>query len=93
MDNTLLAQQGFSSQCVAEFSGTLFLPQAGPGQRVKNQDQVQDEPITHNLLEHEDFKAKTWKHGSPYPARVNRGKHSLENNDAISLCVFLNVCT
>lgn len=32
MDNTLLAQQGFSSQCVALFPGTLVLPQAGPGQ-------------------------------------------------------------
>lgn len=77
MDNTLLAQQGFSSQRVAEFPGTLFLPQAGPGQRVKNPDQAQDEPITHNLLEHQDFKAKTLKHGSLYPALVNRGKHSL----------------
>lgn len=75
MDNTLLAQQGFSSQRVAEFPGTLFLPQAGPGQRVKNPDQAQDEPITHNLLE--TLKQKTLKHGSLYPALVNRGKHSL----------------
>lgn len=92
MDNTFLAQQIFSSQCVADFPATVILPQAGPGQRVKNPDQAQDERIAHNLLEHQDFKGKTLKHGSPYPAPV-RGKHSLENNDAISLCEVLNVCT
>lgn len=59
MGTTLLAQQG-SSQCGAVLWYLIFTPRQALDRESKN-DPAEDEPITHNLLEHQVF--EQWQLG------------------------------